>query len=234
MVIIPARYESSRFPGKPLCDIAGKPMVVRVWERCREVETDVVVATDDTKIASVCHEHGVPTILAGLGGCDTGTDRVADAAVAFDADVIINVQGDEPLVDPAAIEAVRDFPSLNVVNAMTPILNREQFESRNVPKMAVSNGRLMYASRSPIPGSKDGRMLNAMKQVCIYKYPRWALQRFREQGRTWLEAVEDIEILRFVEMGIPVHMVQVEGSLIAVDTPEDAKAVNDYLRRTAA
>jgi 3-deoxy-manno-octulosonate cytidylyltransferase (CMP-KDO synthetase) len=230
-ILIPARYKSTRFPGKPLADIAGKPMIQHVWERCVEAvdARHVFVATDDDRIREACEKFGASVIMTSED-CLTGTDRVAEAAQGLPHDFFVNVQGDEPMLDAADILRVADAfrrSGGGVVNAMAPIRGEEEYLSRNVPKVvAAPDGRLQYMSRAPIPANKAGTFVKAWKQVCIYAFSRDQLARFSsatEKGP--LEAIEDIEILRFLEMGIPVSIVELSSSSMAVDTPEDLQKV---------
>lgn len=233
-ILIPARYASSRFPGKPLVDILGKPMIQRVWERCTAAVAaeQVYVATDDERIASACRGFGAQVVMTG-SDCLTGTDRVAEAARVLDHDFFVNVQGDEPLLDPADIVRVADAfrASRGVVNAMTRIHEAREYFSPNVPKVvAAGDGRLLYMSRAGIPANKAGTFAIGWKQVCIYAFSREHLERFAsisEKGA--IEAVEDIEILRFLDMGVDVRMVELDSASIAVDTPEDVERVIDAL-----
>lgn len=239
LVVIPARYESSRFPGKPLADIHGRPMILHVWDRCVDAvgERAVCIATDDQRVAEPCVAAGARVVMT-PSACFTGTDRVREVAREIDADVYVNVQGDEPLLDPrdilAVIDTARAHPG-EVVNAMCPIATDADFRSLTVPKVvARPDGRLLYMSRAPIPGSKDGGFHGAMKQVCIYAFPKRALTEFSSvEKRTALEGVEDIEILRFLELGYDVRMVSVSESSVAVDTPDDLERVRSIFSRRA-
>lgn len=230
-VIIPARYQSSRFPGKPLVDLCGKPMIQHVWERCCEAvgEELVYVATDSQNIQNACTEFGAKVIMTS-SECLTGTDRLAEANKQLNADFIINVQGDEPLIEPAdickVIEAYKEKPN-TIVNAMHRINSEDEFRSFTVPKVVVSKtNKLLYMSRSPIPLSKTNEFHFSHKQVCIYAFSKAHLAFFAEQTeKTNVEKVEDIEILRFLENDIPVQMIEVEASSIAIDVPEDVPKV---------
>lgn len=236
VAVIPARYASSRFPGKPLVDILGTSLVLRVWERTVGAlpATDVYVATDDERIAEHCREHGAQVVMTS-SSCLTGTDRVFEASQQIDADRFVNVQGDEPLVDPddirRVIAAADDRPDA-VVNAMCPIVAEDDFRSVNVPHVAAApDGRLLYMSRAAIPTTKELAFAWGWRQVCIYAFPRDALAAFAATGvKTPLEALEDIEILRFLELGVPVHMVSLESVSIAVDVPSDVARVEAALR----
>ena len=234
-LIIPARYRSSRFPGKPLVDLAGKSMIQRVWEICIQVVPVelVFVAVDDDRVEKHCLDIGIQTVMTS-GDCLTGTDRVYDASRQIDAEVYINVQGDEPLLNPedirAVLEASRAHPK-RVINAMCPITEESDYISSTVPKVvARPDGRLLYMSRGPIPSNKEHHFVTAMKQVCVYSFPKPALTAFASVSeKTPLEAQEDIEILRFLELGYDVHMIEVSQASIAVDTPSDVERVLKFL-----
>lgn len=230
-VIIPARFKSSRFPGKPLADILGQSLIERVWRRCilAVPRSDVYVATDDDRIAQHCKELGIQVLMT-PDTCLTGTDRVYEASKLVDADIYINVQGDEPLIDPADIHAVIEAAERSpgeIVNAMCDIASEAEFRSRTVPKVvARPDGRLLFMSRNGIPTNKTHGFECARKQVCIYAFPPDALKAFASvTAKTPLEAIEDIEILRFLELGYDVRMIQVSGSSVAVDVPADIDKV---------
>lgn len=235
-LIIPARYESSRFPGKPLVDILGKSLILRVWEKSVEAidKKDVYIATEDERIADHCRLHGMQYLMT-PNTCLTGTDRVYETSKLIDADVYINVQGDEPLLDPKDIQAVinasKNKPG-QIINAMCPIGSEEDFRSSSVPKVvATPAGNLLYMSRGAIPTNKKLEFTKAYKQVCIYAFPSTQLDTYgKREKKTPLESIEDIEILRFLEMGIPVHMIEVSASSIAVDHPHDVPRVIEALR----
>ena len=234
-IIIPARYESSRFPGKPLVKINGIPMIKRVWEKCIEVmpKKDIHVATDSTIIYDYCYNNSMNVIMT--PECLTRSDRVYQASIMLDADIYINVQGDEPLINPDDINSVislsKRFPS-SVINAMCQISNEIDFNSPSIPKVVVNIKKdLLYMSRSTIPLTKNKTMVKAHKQVCIYAFPKATLKKFSEQtSKTPLEAIEDIEILRFLEMGVTVKMIEVSKSSISVDHPEDVERVENELK----
>lgn len=236
-VVIPARYKSTRFPGKPLALLYGKPMIQRVWELCcKAVEPSMVyVATDDARIKQVCESFGAQVLMT-PESCMTGTDRLAYANKFLNKDFIINVQGDEPLVNPDDINKVKsaylDSPGV-VVNAMCKILTSDEHSSLSVPKVVVSSsGTLLYISRAPVPLNKKGKFQGAMKQVCIYAFSAEHLEFFASHSdRTPLEAIEDIEILRFLENDILVKMVEVDAGSIAVDTEEDARKVLGLIKQ---
>jgi 3-deoxy-manno-octulosonate cytidylyltransferase (CMP-KDO synthetase) len=230
-IIIPARYESSRLPGKPLIDLSGLPMLVRTYRQCAKAcpSHKIHVATDDSRIEAVCSAYGIQSIRTS-SNCLTGTDRVAECASMLDADVFINVQGDEPVFNPEdisrLIEGLSKYPG-EVLNGVCEIHDEEQFRSSSVPKVVMrSDGRLMYMSRAAIPSNKSHEFAKAWRQVCAYAFPRTALDAFIAQPiKTPLEQIEDIEILRFLELGLEVRMIPMSENSIAVDVPADIAKV---------
>lgn len=234
-VVIPARYQSSRFPGKPLVPILGKPMIQRVWEQCCKAvdEALVYVATDSDKIADAVKSFGGQVVMTS-SDCLTGTDRLAEANLTLDCDFLVNVQGDEPVIDPDNIKKVINIyrETGNITNAYSEIKTDEEFRSFTVPKTVVSKGgQLLYMSRSPIPLTKNNEFKKAYKQVCVYAFGRGDLLFFSSMAeKTPLEQIEDIEILRFLESDIPVSMVEVPSGSLAVDVPEDVLRVEEYLK----
>lgn len=235
VVIIPARYQSSRLPGKPLVRLGGVPMVERTYRQCAKgfPAERIYVATDDERIAAHCGSVGIPVLMTS-SDCLTGTDRVAEAARQVPADLYINVQGDEPLFNPddigAVLEAARRHPG-EVINGYCPICEEGQFRSPTVPKVVLRpDGRLLYMSRAAVPTSKKHEFAKAWRQVCIYAFPPESLVAFASRtSKTPLEEIEDIEILRFLEMGFEVRMLPLSDDSIAVDTPEDVEKVEHRL-----
>lgn len=227
VLIIPARYKSSRFPGKPLIDLDGKTMIQRVWEQCtKAIEIEkIYIATEDERILNHCNENGMQCILTS-DDCLTGTDRVAEVAKQIDADYYINVQGDEPVINPEDIKKIIGMlPNSkgNILNGYCEIDNAEDFKSVSVPKVVMrQDNRLLYMSRAPIPGNKDNKFNLGFRQVCIYAFPKDALEFFsKSKIKTPIEREEDIEILRFLEMGYDVQMVKMSKNSIPIDNPED-------------
>jgi len=207
VIIIPARFASSRFPGKPLTKLLGKEMIVWVAELCAKAldKKSVYVATDDKKISEVVVNHGFNVVMTSDDAL-TGTDRVAMAAEQIEADIYINVQGDETLIEPSDILKIRDVKVQNmdkVVNGYCELLDSDDFESVNLPKVVLNeNEDLLYMSRSVVPGCKSEKdmPLSYLKQVCIYAFTLEELRLFRSLGRkSVVERSEDIEILRFLE-----------------------------------
>jgi 3-deoxy-manno-octulosonate cytidylyltransferase (CMP-KDO synthetase) len=231
ILVIPARLGSTRLDRKPLLDIAGKPMILRTLERAREaVPNDkIFIATDSREIVDVCNADGANVVMTS-DSCLTGTDRIAELAKELVADTYINLQGDEPLINSENITKIieaahRDKNS--VINGWAWIRNEADFRARTVPKVVIrQDGRLMYMSRAPIPGTKGDTFEFSRKQVCVYAFPRKALMAFADvRQKTEHESAEDIEILRFLELGWEVNMIELEMSYCAVDTFEDLERV---------
>lgn len=240
-VIIPARYASSRFPGKPLVVLHGKPMILWVAEAAaKAVGGDhVFIATEDSRIAEVVRQGGYKAVMTSTTAL-TGTDRLAEAAAQLDYDILVNVQGDEPLIDPddirRCIEIKRQNPD-QIVNGFCWMAPDENPLSVNIPKViADESGRMVYMSRSALPGFKDPKNAPTryLKQVCIYGFNREELASFAAFGRKGhLEEAEDIEILRFLDIGRPVLMYECRGGSLAVDVPEDVARVECVLKHRA-
>ncbi|KGG12032.1 MULTISPECIES: 3-deoxy-manno-octulosonate cytidylyltransferase [Prochlorococcus] len=236
-VIIPARYNSTRFPGKPLVQLNGKPLIIWVAELSARAigKEDVYIATDDNRIAKLVNESGYNSIFTS-SNLLTGTDRVAEAAKDLDYDIFVNVQGDEPLVNETDILRAINFKKSHyesVINCYNNIRQDEQPENINIPKVVVSeDNTLLYMSRSLIPANKKQILKSDQykKQVCIYAYSPVDLDRFLSFGRkSYLESKEDIEILRFFELGIKIKMFHTKYSSLAVDVPSDIPLVEQQL-----
>lgn len=239
LVVIPARFQSTRFPGKPLADLNGSPLIEHVWRRCcRAVDaSSVVVATDDEWIAAVARDFGAIVEMTS-SACLTGTDRVAEVASQHRADWYVNVQGDEPFVDPAAIQKVIEAAKtaeedVIAVNTMSAITEESEFRSATVPKPVTDlRGRLLYMSRAAIPTDKRLGFQQAFRQVGLYAFRPSALVRYQPGAKkSPLEEIEDIEILRLLEAGEHVQMVEVPASGIAVDTPADLKRAQAHIKQ---
>ena len=233
--VIPARYQSSRFPGKPLADICGKPMIWWVYQQCMKVEDfdEVYVATDDDKIFNACTELGVKVIMTS-DTHRTGTDRIGEVARKIPADLIVNIQGDEPLLEPATIKAaIEPFyhnPDLQISNLMAKITDPIDVVNCTVPKVITNrDGIGVYLTRATAPYPKGSLDYAYYKQVCVYGFKPEALQFYCDYGMTYgkakVEAVEDIEILRFIENGYKVQYIEVDSETVAVDTPNDLQKV---------
>lgn len=233
--VIPARWGASRFPGKPLALIAGKPMIAHVIERSLKsaLLDELVVATDDERIADVARDAGVRVVLTGEAA--TGTDRIAQAVRALgQVDVVVNIQGDEPLIEPRVIDSVvqpfASWEGVQVVTAARPFQADEDPADPNRVKVVVGvDGRALYFSRALIPFVRGVAVAPAL-HVGIYALWRSALERFSELKPTALETCEGLEQLRLLEHGIPVHVVRVDWRGIAIDVPDDVRLVEERLR----
>lgn len=234
--VIPARYASSRFPGKPLVPLLGVPMIIWVARAAAEAlgRDSVIVATEDTRIFEVVEGYGLNAMMTSPNAL-TGTDRVAEVAQEFQSfQTILNVQGDEPLILPQDILAIAHKHETNprvVVNGYSTLEENEEVTNLNIPKVVMDkSGKLLYISRSPIPGAKElspNRSSDIyLKQVCIYAYSPEHLALFAREGqKARLEEAEDIEILRFLELGLEVQMVGTAPGSLAVDSPGDVQKV---------
>lgn len=243
--VIPARYASQRFPGKPLAKIEGLPMVVRVYERAISsgIFDGLVVATEDERIVKACREHGVPAVIT-RADHPSGTDRVYEAAQLDDigrrAEILVNVQGDEPLVEPAALvrlitplETVH-HQALAVASVYARLLDESEYGNPNVVKVVLdAAGRALYFSRAPVPFSRDGGLPERVwRHLGLYAYTRAALARFVSLPESFLERTERLEQLRLLEDGVPYFMQEVLTAPPAVDTPEDLERVTALIRST--
>lgn len=237
LVVIPARYQSTRFPGKPLADLNGSPLIEHVWRRCCQAvdASGIVIATDDDRIASVATNFGAVVEMTSPT-CLTGTDRLAEVANRLHAEWYVNVQGDEPFVDPAAIQAIIEATDLAesdvaAINTMSVITEEEEFRSETVPKLVTDRyGRLLYMSRAAIPTDKHLGFHSAFRQVGLYAFRPAALAHYQpEVGKSSLEGIEDLEILRLLEAGLRVQMIEVPASGIAIDTPRDLERARHML-----
>ncbi|PAQ13801.1 3-deoxy-manno-octulosonate cytidylyltransferase [Bacillaceae bacterium SAOS 7] len=233
--VIPARHQSSRFPGKPLADISGKPMIWWVYNQAKKVKelTEVYVATDDERIERVCHTLGMNVVMTSEMH-QTGTDRVGEVARKIPADLYINIQGDEPLIESDTIsKAVLPFfedRELQVSNLMTVIKDPVEVVNYTVPKVITNDQNIgIFLTRSASPYPKGNINFKYYKQVCVYGFTPEALSFFCQTDRGKIEKIEDIEILRFIENGINVQFVEVDSDTIAVDTPNDLKKVREFV-----
>ena len=236
--IIPARFASTRFPGKPLADLGGKPMVVRVCERARASGADpVCVATDDARIADAVRKHGFDACMTRADHA-SGTDRIAEAAVQLglaDEAIVVNVQGDEPLIAPQLIArvaaALERNPQASVATACHPIHDAAEFANPDVVKAVLNaKGEALYFSRAGIPHPRSGAP-QALRHVGIYAYRVGFLKRYASLAPSPLEVAEQLEQLRVLWHGYRIAAVIEEGAIPpGVDTPADLQAVLKLLR----
>jgi len=236
VAVIPARYESSRFPGKPLSDICGKPMIWWVYQQALKVPelSEVYVATDSAKIHDACRDLSVNVMMTS-DRHPTGTDRVGEVARKVPADLYVNIQGDEPMIEPETIRKAilpfSDDPDLRVTNLMTAIKDPVDVVNFTVPKViAGRDGRGVYLTRAPAPYPKGRIDYAYFKQVCVYGFRPEALEFYCSSPRGLIESIEDIEILRFIEAGWKVRYIEVDSETVAVDTPNDLRRVNELMR----
>jgi 3-deoxy-manno-octulosonate cytidylyltransferase (CMP-KDO synthetase) len=230
--VIPCRYQSSRFPGKSLALINGKPMMWHVYQRALEsnVLDEVYIATDDERIVKVANEHNLKTVMTS-DKHETGTDRVAEVASKIKADFYINIQGDEPFIEPEAIKLVAqviidcDNPLVQAANAYTSMQDISDVVDTNTVKVVMDvNQRALAYSRQPIPYPKSNTA-KFSKQLGLYAFKQSGLQVFSENLPANLEKVEGVEMYRLLEHGYSIQMVKTNDVSISVDTPSDLKRV---------
>ena len=232
--VIPARYSSTRLPGKPLKDICGKPMICRVWERASLAQSvaEVIVATDDERILQAVKKYSGRAVMTRTDH-KTGTDRLAEVAEKFpDADVIVNVQGDEPLIEPALIdELVAEFANddaLQMATVATELTEADEMQNSNNVKVVVDkNSNALYFSRSLIPYPRNAGKSQVFKHIGIYAYRRNFLLAYAKMEPTPLEQSESLEQLRALENGYKIRVIKSDCRFVGVDTEEDLKLVNE-------
>jgi 3-deoxy-manno-octulosonate cytidylyltransferase (CMP-KDO synthetase) len=238
-VIIPARWASTRFPGKPLVPLRGKPLVQHVWERAGRAKRvgRIIIATDDMRIAEAAFDFGAEVALTSPKH-PTGTDRLAEVAKKLkSASIILNVQGDEPDIAPSTIdrlaEALQDDPKLGMVTAANPLTDPADVQDPNVVKVVTDlAGRALYFSRSVIPHDRDGRGgINYLRHQGIYGYRRKVLLGFVKWKPTPLEQAEKLEQLRALEHGIAIGVIVVRRGSVGVDVPADLAKAERALRK---
>ncbi|GMW00201.1 MAG: 3-deoxy-manno-octulosonate cytidylyltransferase [Candidatus Hydrogenedentota bacterium] len=236
LAVIPARFASTRFPGKVMAPIGGKPLVWHTFQRALKATlvSDVVVATDDERVAGPLRDLHVPVVLT-RPDHPSGTDRISEVANGTTADLIVNVQGDEPLIDPhtidAAVEVMLDDESLSMSTARRLLIDNDDILNPNVVKVVCdSHGKALYFSRSPIPHIRD----SADRECCppcywqhigLYVYRRSFLLEFAKWQPTTLEKLEKLEQLRVLEHGHAIGVIETSYKSIGVDTPEDLERV---------
>jgi 3-deoxy-manno-octulosonate cytidylyltransferase (CMP-KDO synthetase) len=239
IAIIPARYASTRFPGKPLAEIAGRPMIQHVYERVSQSQrvSEVLVATDDWRIEERVRQFG-GNVCRTSPNHSSGTDRVAEVALRTEADLIVNVQGDEPLIDPhcvdAAIAPFFEETDLWLSTLMTASRDEREWNNPNVVKVVVDyRNYALYFSRAPLPYYREGFKKDGaglfFKHIGLYVYRRKFLNLLPDLVQSRWEKAESLEQLRFLENGYRIKVVEVDYQSIAVDTPEDLVRVQEIL-----
>lgn len=243
LCVIPARYDSSRFPGKPLVCILNKPMIQWVYERVSQTRdaVDVLVATDDIRIYKAVQNFGGNVVMTSRYH-STGTLRVIQAARAFEADIVVNVQGDEPFIEPSVIQATVKALQKNldvpVSTAASPLLNSDDLENPNVVKVVLNKkGEALYFSRSCIPYMDQKNFKNkknasvVLKHIGIYAYRKSFLEKLARLSPTPLEQIERLEQLRILEHGYKMGVAEVVYDGMAVDTPSDLAKIKRFLTK---
>jgi 3-deoxy-manno-octulosonate cytidylyltransferase (CMP-KDO synthetase) len=230
IMVIPARIGSKRLKNKPMINLKGKTMIERTFLQCTKAFNKelIYVATDSKIILKHCKKKKIKCILTSKN-CLTGTDRVAEVAKKIKVDSYINVQGDEPLFNPKDIKKLvkisKNYPD-EILNGYCAISDKNLFRNINIPKVVFSKqNNLLYMSRAEIPGNKKSVFREAYRQVCAYVFPRSKLLAFKKNKKTKFENIEDIEILRFLELGFKVKMVKLSQISKSVDTKSDIKKI---------
>lgn len=236
--VIPARYSSTRLPGKPLADICGKPMICRVYERAKRSKSvaEVIVATDDERILQAVEKNSGRAIMT-RADHKTGTDRLAEVAEKFsDAEVIVNVQGDEPLIEPSLIdELIAEFvadKNLQMATVATELLSEDEMNNPNNVKVVIDRyNDALYFSRSLIPYPRNAGKSKVFKHIGIYAYRRDFLLDYAKMEPTPLEQTESLEQLRALENGYKIRVIKSSCRFVGVDTAEDLELVNKIYRQ---
>jgi 3-deoxy-manno-octulosonate cytidylyltransferase (CMP-KDO synthetase) len=242
LCIIPARYRSTRFPGKPLIKISGIPMIKRTYSQAARstAVTSLVVATEDKRIFDYCTSEKINVVMTS-DNCLTGTDRLAEVVLKQeykDYDLYINVQGDEPVIDPLVIDQIineyKQYGDKYIAyNLYKVIDDQNEINSDTIVKVIVNeDDELMYMSRLPVPYSKSGLPSIHKMQIPVYGYTSKALGFFSQHSKTINEKFEDVELLRFVDVGYKLKMAETKATSIAVDVPNDVLKVEKFLHES--
>ncbi|MBS1719729.1 MAG: 3-deoxy-manno-octulosonate cytidylyltransferase [Armatimonadetes bacterium] len=235
LIVIPARMASTRFPGKPLVDLCGRPMLQWVVDAARgcQLGDNVLVATPDDEVLDYCRAQGIDCERTSISH-PSGTDRIAEISTRRPADFYINVQGDEPLLNPGDIDAcITPFledPSVEMASLWAVCPEDEESNPAVVKVVLDLSGNALYFSRHAIPFPRNPRQVPLRKHLGLYGYRKSALDRFATWSPSPLELTESLEQLRFLENGVKIKMVEGKGSAMAVDTPEQAEQVRQILQ----
>jgi 3-deoxy-manno-octulosonate cytidylyltransferase (CMP-KDO synthetase) len=240
VVVIPSRYAATRLPGKPLVNLAGKPMVQRVYEQAKLAQTvhRVLVATDDQRIVDAVLAFGGEARMT-RSDHRTGTERIAEVAAHEPGDVFVNVQGDEPLIDPVAIDtavaALLEDPPAQIATVATPIRHVPDIMDPNVVKTVLDfDSNALYFSRAPVPWVRDTQQkvhVKYWKHLGLYVFQRDALLEYPTLPQGELEKIEQLEQLRWLENGWKIRVAEVEHDAVSVDVPEDVTRVEKLLQK---
>tara|TARA_Y100001970_G_scaffold128150_1_gene158219 strand:- start:357 stop:1085 length:729 start_codon:yes stop_codon:yes gene_type:complete len=233
VIVIPARMSGTRLPGKPLIEIKGRPMIWRVWNQCKKVmnQKNIFIATEDIEIQNYCKDAGINCVLT--ESAKSAIDRIKLFSDIIPADSYLNVQGDEPIINPSDIETLikynLDHPS-RIVFGKTDA-NSEEFNDYSKAKVVCDlNDKLLYSSRAGIPLDNKGSYVKAKRAIWIYAFNKNALDEYyRNSEKTILDQIEDNEILRFLEIGMDVYSIDMIGDSWAVDELKDIKIVEDII-----
>ena len=236
IAVIPARWRSTRFEGKVLAKIVGKSMIQHVWERSKESSTveETIIACDDERVLNEAQSFGAKAVMTSKDH-ESGTDRIAEAVVNIDADIIINIQGDEPLIDPKVIDAlaealIEDEESL-MATVAKKIEDERELNDSNVVKVVVdTKGNALYFSRQTIPFDREGSVGQYLKHLGIYAYRKDFLMKYKDLPQSHLEETEKLEQLRVLEAGYRIKIVETDVETIGVDTKEDLEQVEAILK----
>lgn len=237
--VIPARYSSTRFEAKVLADICGKPMIQHVWERAKlsKLLDDLIIACDDERIANIAKEFGASVVLTSKDHA-CGTDRIIEVVNPIDVNIVINIQGDEPLIHPMMIDTVAqallDTPSVSVATIMKRIENLQEVGDGNVVKVVVDkNNFALYFSRAPIPFRAENSAVKSpayYKHIGLYGYTKDFLFTYKNLPVSNLEQTEKLEQLRILHEGFRIKVIETKYDTVGVDTPEDLERVKNYLQ----
>ena len=234
VIVIPARMKGTRLPGKPLIKILDKPMIWHVWNNCVKVhnKNEVYIATEDQEIFDYCNKENIQCVVT--GSANTAIERIKLFSDFIEANAYINVQGDEPLANPSDILTILDYNKKHpdrVVFGKTKC-NEADFSNYSKAKVVCDiNNKLLYSSRAGIPLSNKGQFIAAEKAIWIYAFNKKALKQYHSyRSGTPIELIEDNEIIRFLEIGIPVYCTEVIGDSWAIDMPEDVKIVTKIMK----
>lgn len=238
LCVIPARYASTRLPGKPLADICGKPMICRVYDRAKLAKRveKTVVATDDERVKRAVEEDGGGAVMTRKDH-NSGTDRLAEAVAGYpDMDLVINVQGDEPLIEPKVIDrlaaAFDDDEDLMMATVKARMDDEEDMRNPNNVKVVTDkDGYALYFSRSLMPYPREDTDCPVYKHIGIYAYRRDFLLKYAKMPQTMLEKTESLEQLRVLENGFRIKVIESDANFVGVDTAEDLSRVNEIYRK---
>ena len=238
VIVIPARLQSSRLKNKPLIKINNKEMILRTIDQCKKATNikNIFVCTDSQKLKNFLSRNNFNNTIVTSEKCKTGTDRIYQFSKKINAKNYINVQGDEPIVNPYDIKKIIKYSLDNpdvVVKGYSKITKNRDYQNKNIPKVVISKNKfLLYMSRNNIPSNFKNIKRNLFKQICIYSFPKKILNKvFRSNTKGDLESNEDIEILRFIENDFKVKMILLSGISMSVDVKEDVREVEKIIKK---